>query len=266
MKTHVYFFSLLLSVFFLSACSSTKEVETLPVDVQYSKAEALYNNDDYLEAIEAFKLIIIQYPGSEFADKAQYYLAECRFKRGEFILAASEYDNLVRLMPSSPFAPLARYKKALSFYELSPRAQLDQKYTKLAIDEFQNFIEFYPKDTLVQDAETKLSELSDKIAKKVFENGLLYYRLEYYRAAIKYFDDLIEQYHDSQYTDDGYFWKAKCQYERRDYTAALNTLSIVEEKYPQTDLKEKITKLRADIQYDMAHPNPTFFEKLRSWL
>lgn len=261
----VFFFAFSISVIF-SACSSTKEIETLPVDVQYKKAKALYDDGEYLEAVEALKLIIVQYPGSEYADDAQFFLAECRYHRGEYILAAAEYDNLVRLMPSSPYVSLARYKKALSYYDLSPRAQLDQKYTKLAIDEFQNFLEFFPKDTLSQDAESKIIELSDKIAKKAFESALLYYRLEYYRAAIKYFDDLIEEYHDSQYTDDGYFWKAKCQYERKDYYNALTTLNTVDEKYPQTDLKGKIKDLRKEIEYSIEHPNPTLFDKIRSWL
>ena len=84
----------------LVSCSSTKEIESIPVEERFARAKVLFDNEDYLEAIEEFKIVTVQFQGSDFGDDAQFYLAECRFNRGEFILASAEYDNLVRLMPA----------------------------------------------------------------------------------------------------------------------------------------------------------------------
>ncbi len=237
---------------FITSCSSTKEIESIPVEERYAKAKALFDNEDYLEAIEEFKIVTVQFQGSDYGDDAQFYLAECRFIRGEYILASAEYDNLIRLMPNSQFTTLARYKRAESFYQLSPKSQLDQKYTRYAVDNFQTYIEYSPADSLVKDAETKITELTQKLAKKMIDGGKLYYRMEYFKAAISYFEKLIQDYHDTPFVDDGMFWKAKCQNERKDFAGASQTLDELFVKYPETDLKDDIAELQKKIKEDKA--------------
>ncbi len=122
-------------------CGSSKETESLPAEDRFADAMSKFDHGDYLEAAEDFKTVTVQYPGSSFADSAQFFIGECRYRREEFILAGSEYDLLVRTMPSSPLVIKARYMKAMSNYELSPKPELDQKFTKQAVDDFQTFIE-----------------------------------------------------------------------------------------------------------------------------
>ncbi len=231
----------------ISSCSSSKEVESLSAEEQFKLAMKNFEKENYLEAIENFKIVTVQYQGSSYADDAQFYIAESRFLRGEYILAGAEYDMLVRLMPSSSFVPIARYKRALSFYNLSPKSQLDQKYTKLAIDDFQTFIEYSPKDTLVPDAEQKISELTNKLALKIFESGKLYYRMEFYKAAISYFDYVIEIYHDTEFADDAFLWKARSYHERKDDVSALRTLEQLFEKFPASTVADEANELKKEI-------------------
>ncbi|MEI7907410.1 MAG: outer membrane protein assembly factor BamD [Bacteroidota bacterium] len=222
----------------------------MPTMVEFSTKASEWLDPACESGIEDFKSITVQYQGSEFGDDAQYYLAECRFIRGEFILASAEYDNLVRLMPGSPFVPIARYKRAEAYYQLSPKPQLDQKYTRYALDNFQTYIEFSPTDTLVKDAERKIEELTLKLSKKMFDGGVLYYKLEYYKAAVSYFDKLIQEYHDSPYVDDGMFWKAKSQAERKDFSGAEQTLNELLMKFPDTEYQQEITELQKKITDD----------------
>ena len=248
----IFLVSLAISIAaFILSCSSTKEIEIIPVEERYQRAKTLYDDGNYLDAISEFKIITVQYQGSDYGDDAQYYLAESRFNRGEYILAAAEYDNLARTMPTSPYAPLSRYKKGLSNYLLSPKSQLDQKYTRMAIDDFQTYIEYSPQDSLVGDAENKINELTTKLAKKVFDDGKLYYRLEYYRAGITYFDKVISEYNDRGFTADAIYWKAKCQNERKDFSGAENTLAELLTKYPDTNLKDDIKKLQDEVRENL---------------
>ncbi|MDE3056452.1 MAG: outer membrane protein assembly factor BamD [Bacteroidota bacterium] len=242
------FFSAALAPLFLAGCSSTKEIQVLPPEQRFEAAMEKFNNGDYLDAIEDFKIITVQYPGSTVADKAQFYLGECRYERGEYILSASEFDLLIRTMPSSPLVPKARYMRAMSYYELSPRAQLDQKYTREAVDDFQSFIEYSPNDSLVKDAEQKIVELDDKLAKKQYDDGMLYYRLEYYKAAIVYFDYVLEHYHDSQYADDAQLGKARALFQRKHYDESLDAVKVFLAKYPGSDLLPQVKKLESEIE------------------
>ena len=246
--------AVLLGAFLLGliGCSSTKEIETLSAEVRFAQAMVKFNDESYLEAIEDFKIITVQYPGSSVADSAQLHLADCRYRRGEYILAGAEYEMLVRTMPSSPLVARARYMKAMSGYELSPKSELDQKYSREAIDDFQTFIEYSPSDTLAKDAAAKIVELNNKLAKKEFENGKLYFRLEYFKAAITYFDNVLEHYHDTEYADDALFGKARALRERHDYAGALDAIALFFQKYPSSDLKAEVEALKTNVEHDIS--------------
>ena len=82
----------------------------------------------------------------------------------------------------------------------------------------------------------------------MYDGGQLYYRMEYYKAAISYFDKLIQDYHDSPYVDDGMLVKAKCQNERKDFSGAQQTLIDLLAKFPSTDLNDEIVVLQKKIE------------------
>ncbi len=246
-------FALALGAF---GCGSSKETEYLSAEVRYAEAMAKFNNENYLDAAEDFKTVTVQYPGSAFADSAQFLIAECRYRREEFILAGSEYDLLIRTMPSSPLVLKARYMKAMSNYALSPKSELDQKFTREAVDDFQTFIEYYPADSLAKIAASKIVELNNKLAKKEYDNGKLYFRLEYYKSAIAYFDLVLDRYHDSDYADDALLGKALALRERHNYTAALDAINLFFQKYPMSDRKKEAEELKSSIEADIAAPKP----------
>ena len=232
-------------------CSSSKEVESLSAEDRYAQAMHEFDNESFLEAIEDFKIVTVQFPGSSIADDAQFHIAECRYRRGEYILAGAEYDMLIRTMPSSPLVVKARYMKAMSDYNLSPRPELDQKYTREAIDDFQTCIEYSPADSLSKEAALKIAELNNKLAKKELENGRLYYRLEFYKAAITYFDNVLDRFHDTEYADDALLGKAHAMRERRDYAGALDAISLFLQKYPNSDLKYDVEALKLEVEEDL---------------
>ena len=179
----VIFVSWLVLSILMSGCGSEEAIRQVTAEERYELGMKAFQKEDYLGAIDEFKVVSLQYQGSKVADSAQFYMAECRFLREEYILAAFEYDVLLRTMPSSVFVSRARFKRATCYYELSPKSTLDQNYTRKAIDEYQAFLEYHPTDTLDTVAESRISELNTKLAKKDYENGMTYMHMEYYKAA-----------------------------------------------------------------------------------
>ena len=131
-------------IFTLWGCSSSINTVDFEPEERLQYAISLYNDEDYVEASTEFEALLLQYPGSVIVDDAQYYLGMCRFERGEYIIAAYEFSKLIKNMPASDFVSNAQFMLAETYYELSPNYNLDQKYTKKAIEEFQAFIDFFP--------------------------------------------------------------------------------------------------------------------------
>lgn len=224
-------------------CGSSAPQTTMTPEERFARAKALYENGDYLEAINEFTVLTLQSQGSTVAPDAQYYLGECRFAREEFELAAFEYSVVKRSYPASPRVPDAQYKLGLCYYNKSPRSALDQQYTRKAIDEFQTFLEYYPSHAMATDAAAKIKELNIRLAKKQFETGKLYARMEYYRAALLSFDAVIEKYHDTEYAPLALLEKADVLISRDRYSEARTEITRFLDRYPNSVLRARADDL-----------------------
>jgi outer membrane protein assembly factor BamD len=225
-------FALLFITLFFFACSSTQDTTEMTPEDRLAYSIKLYQEEDYEEAVKEFEAIILQYPGSSIIDDAQYYLAMARFQREEYILAAYQYSKLIKGMPSSEFLADAQFMLADCYYELSPDFPLDQQYTKKAVEEFQVFIDFFPLNTKVADAETKIKELNDKMARKEYEAARIYEKMEYYTAAFKYYENVMEVYHDTQYAPMALYNKINLLIEKDRISEALTESQKFIQKYP----------------------------------
>ncbi len=232
----------------LGGCSSKEVAVGIPPEDRFERAKGLYDKGDYLEAINEFTVITLQYPGSTVAGDAQFYLGESRYKRGEFLLAAYEFQTLIRNMPASPRVPEAQYRVGLSYYQLAPKSRLDQQYTRRAIDALQAFVEYYPQSEYVADAAAKISELNGRLAKKEYDAARLYATMEYYKAALQYYDLVIDKFHDTEYAPLAYLEKTELLVNRRKFQEARTEIDQFLSKYPNSVLRSRADKLKQEIE------------------
>lgn len=232
----------------LGGCSSKEVAVGLPPEERFERAKTLFEKGDYLDAINEFTVITLQYPGSTVAGEAQFLLAESRYRRGEFLLAAYEFQTLIRNMPASPRVPEAQYRVGLSYYQLAPKSRLDQQYTRRAIDALQAFVEYYPQSEYVPDATAKIAELNARLAKKEYDAARLYATMEYYKAALQYYDLVIERYHDTEYAPLAYLEKTELLMSRKRFEDARTEINRFLTKYPNSVLRARADKLKQQIE------------------
>ncbi len=237
----------------LLACSSEDATRQMSAEERYRFGMSYYHDGDFLEAIEELKIVTIQFGGTQWADDAQYYMAEARYMREEFVLAAYEYDVLIRTMSTSEFVRLARYRKATCYYNLSPSYNLDQQYTRKAIDEYQLFLEFFPTDTLAVYAENRISEMNTKLARKDYESGIIYLKMGYNKSATYYFDLVLEKFHDTEYAEPAMFYKAESLFLRRRYADAELVIRRFLDRYPDSSRRSEIQQLLDTVREELTH-------------
>ena len=245
----------------LGGCSQEEVTAPRSAEAIFESAMEKYNNEDFQEAYEEFRVLTLQYPGSALSDDAQFLMGESKFSREEFILAAYEFEIVVRTMPTSEFVPNARFKMALCHFEAARPFYLDQESTRRAIDGFQAFIEYHPTDARVPEAEAKINELNYRLAEKEYESGLIYMKMDYYRAAGVSFDHVLEKYHDTPYAESAYFKKGEVLFYRRRYKEAGEILKRFLERYPASVHREDALSLVKQIE-DRSAESPPAAEKV----
>jgi len=229
-------------------CSSTRDVGEMGADDRLQYALSLYNDEDYEDAATEFEALLLQYPGSSIVDDAQYYLGMCKYQRDEFILAAYEFSKLIKNLPASEFVANAQFMLAESYYELSPNYTLDQKYTAKAIEEYQAFIDFFPLNEKVGEAEQKISELNDKLARKEYSIAYIYQKMQYYTASLKYYDAVVEVYHDTPYAPLAMYSKIMLLMDREREDDALSEMKKFVRMYPDDQNFQEIDDLKNSLE------------------
>lgn len=242
----------LLMMTIFCACGSTKIRANMTTEERLAYAEKLFKNGDYLDAQTQLRIIILNAPGSTVVDRAQFLLAECHFKTKEYILAAAEYEKLVRLYTRSEYLDDAQYKIGLCHYELSPKADLDQKYTILAINEFQRFLEDYPDSPLVPEVSAKLEASREKLAKKEYNTATLYRRMAFYESALISYEEVLGSYYDTRFAEPALYHKAECLIKLERPEEAISSLRLLLEKYPKTNFRERAQELLKRIERQLA--------------
>ncbi len=241
--------SVLLVIILIFGCSGSNDTLMMSPEEGLAYAMELYDDEDYQYSQREFQTLVLQHPGSTITDDAQYYLGMSYYNDEQYLLAAYEFSKLIRDIRGSEYVSKSQFMLADSYYQLSPPYQLDQSYTIKAIEEFQSFIDFFPIDQKVDEAEKKIGELNLKLAEKEFNSARIYEKMEYYNASMDYYTKVYETYHDTEFAPKALYRKIYILLDKEWFAQAFESISIYLEKYPDNEDANEIRELHEDMAF-----------------
>ncbi len=242
-RTVPLFFAALLLV----ACGSSDVTENPGASERFRLGMKEYEDEDYLEALNHFEVIRLQFPGSSVSDSARYFTGMCRFHREEYLLASYEFNRLIQGSRRSALAPDAYYMFSQCYYQMSPKVQLDQTNTQRAIDALQSFVEQYPNHPKAPTVEKQVLELVNKLADKEYETAVLYEKMENRQAALIYFSTIVDRYYNTYVADDALAGKIRMLISLKRYDEAASAVDDFLERYPESDWRDDVTDMQEDL-------------------
>lgn len=242
------------TIMLFTACRNKELVQPRdPLNVAYEKSMALYEQQKYSDAAYGFDIVTRVGRGTSFAQEAQFYLAESYYEDQQYILAASEYERFISYYPQDPKRPEVEYKRAMCYYHQSPRYRLDQSATVRAIELFQLFNTKYPDSEFVLESAERIDELRNKLARKTFESAEFYNRIQSYKAATIYYDQTIDRFPESEYSEKALIRQIETYIEYADnsiqikqferYQKAVENYEKFLQLFPQSDMRAKAEEL-----------------------
>jgi len=201
-----------------------------------------YNMEDYNNAITTFQQLINDYPDSEYADEAQYYIGSINEKKlGYYIQALLEYQKLIDNYPNSEFADDAQLGTGNCYY-----ATKDYSH---AIEAYQKVIDDYPDSSLLPLAQYSI--------------GQSYRKLTNYEQAILEFTKTIENYPESEYAAPAQYYIASSYYDAQDYNQAILEFQKTVDNFPDSAWPgESETLIAPCAQYYIGY---CYGQKLGQW-
>lgn len=202
-----------LTVLLSSSCSDyNKIVKSTDYEFKYKKAIEYYEDGEYVRAGTLFQELVNVYRGTSKADKIYYYYAKSMIGQKDYLMAGHYFKTLIKEFPTSQYVEESQFMVGYCSYLLSPKARLDQTVTHDAIDALQLYINLYPFNDRVDEANRLIDELQDKLVFKAYLSAKLYYDFSNYKAAVVALKNCLNEYPDSQYREDLMFMLLKSKY------------------------------------------------------
>lgn len=215
MQKKIIFRLLALCFLILGGCNRELEKALKSTDVAYilSQGDAFVSNKKYPQALQLYERAAPMLRGTEGAKDLIYKTAMANFYDKNYSLAAHQFKNFHSSYPRDERAEEALFRSAHSYYMSSPDYNLDQSSTYKAIEELQNFINQYPESKKISEANVFIQTLTKKLEKKYFEIAKIYHDIMRYKAAVKSFEQFINDFPDSPLREKAQYYRLDAQYE-----------------------------------------------------
>lgn len=201
----IFIFSLL--ILLLSSCGEFEKVrKSTDYEMKYEYAKNAFESGKYLECATLLEELVTIYKGSNKAEEALYLLARSYYENKDYLTAGEYFKAYYRNFPRGEYAELSRYYCGYGYYLDSPDPRLDQSGTYMAIEEMQQFLDYYPRSEKAPEAQKIIFELQDKLVYKEVLNAQLYYNLgnylgNNYQSAIITAQNALKEYPYTQYKE-----------------------------------------------------------------
>jgi outer membrane protein assembly factor BamD len=213
----------------------------------------------------SLQTLINTYPDSEYLAKAKLAIADSYYREGgsaSLAQAIQAYKDFGIFFPFLPEASYAQLQVANTHYKEMAKPDRDRSEAKAAEEEFQTFLEKYPKDPLAPQAEQRLRNVQEIIAEGDYRIGYYYYVKGDKRAAAARLIAITKRYPLYSKSDHA-LWMLGDIFERSEHKeiASLYYAQIVR-NYPLSPLVGAAkTKLKA-----FKVPVPQSDPKAQAWM
>ena len=208
-----------------------------------------------------FEQIAPAFRGKPQAEKMFYLFSQSYYKTQQYYLAGYQFESFVSSYPKSEKIEEASFLGAKSYSKLSPVYSLDQTDTNKAVSKLQSFIDTYPNSAFLNEANTVLKSLTDKLEKKAFEIAKQYNTISDYKAALVALDNFIADYPETIYKQEAMFYKFDSAYQLAVNSVPakmqerLNAAKLMHATLVKNEIsaarKQKADVMLADIEKDL---------------
>jgi len=240
-----------------TSCSRYQRLlKSTDYNLKYTEGIKYYEKEDYYRAKTLFEELIPILRGTIKSERIYYYYAYCNYNLGDHVLAGYYFKNFARTYPNSIHVEEAEYMSAYCQFLNSPEPELDQTYTYKAIQEFQYFINKYPKSEHVTDCNKYVDRLRQKLEDKAFLSSKLYYNLGDFKAAVVVLDNTLNDFPDTDYREELLYLSVKANFklaegsiykkkkERYQYT--IDAYYAFVDEYPESEHLKDAKKMYND--------------------
>jgi outer membrane protein assembly factor BamD len=195
--------SIILIAFLGTGCSKFAKVQkSTDYDYKLKMADQYFAKKKYNYAQQLYEELFPLLKGSEKFENVYYNFAYCAYYQRDYFNAENLFKGFTEVFPTSKRAEEMEYMRAYTYYKQSPKIELDQTNTSKTIGLMQAFINSHPGSEKNKEASEIIDKCRVKLETKEQRSAELYYNLRQYKAAAIAYLNLMNNFPDSDKSDD----------------------------------------------------------------
>lgn len=145
------------------------------------------------KALEIYEKIAKTGPYSKIGPDAQFRIGLVYEKQKDYISAVHAFEKVLERYPQHPLAEEAQFQIGWAYKQEAGHAEYDQNVANQSISAFNDFLIRYPGSEKAATASKVFAELKEEQSKGLFHIGQFYEKRKSYKAALVYYNEVIEQ-------------------------------------------------------------------------
>lgn len=258
-------------ILFISCGEYNKILKSNDIMVKYEAAKKYFNEGKYNRSVALLEEVVPLLRASSYGEESLYMLAQSYYSMKDHVTASEYFKSYYNAYPRGEYAELARFYGAYGLYLDSPDARFDQTDTYKAMQQFQDFIEYFPQSEKKELAQQGLFELQEKLSYKELMAARLYYNLgDYilysfpggnYLSCVITAQNAMRSYPYTKYREDFMYYIFKSKYEmaeksvdeKRDfrYREVIDEYYSYKNEFPEGKYLKEIQKLYDNVNKEL---------------
>ena len=189
--------------FAVTSCSKFGKIQkSNDTTYKLQKADEFYSNKKYRNAQLLYEVLFSSVKGTDKFEDLYYKWAYCFYYQKQYKDAENLFKGFLEVFPNSPRAEEVDYVRAYCYFKQSPKIELEQVNTLKSMNMMQTFINTHPGSSRIKDATAIIDEGRAKLELKEARSAQLYYNLSQFRSSGLAFNNLLNNYPESQKADE----------------------------------------------------------------
>jgi len=206
-----------------------------------------FNEKRYVRAIDNFSKLRTDYPFSPQVTQVELKIADAYYLNQQYPEAINAFKEYQSMHPTNENIPFVLLRLGQSHFDQFTSTDRDQKNTEIAKGYFENVVNSYPKSPQAVEAKEKLAKCLEYLAEHEFNVAFFYFKQEKYPAARDRFEEIVRKYKDTPTAVKSLFYLGESYRNEKNVIRAGLAYEALIEHYPQTkfaaDAKTQLASL-----------------------
>lgn len=233
--------------------SSSPQVDA-SAEALFDEGNRAFNEKKYVRALDNFTKIRTDYPFTPLMTQVELKIADSYYFNQQYPEAINAFKEFQSMHPNNENIPLVILRLGQAYFDQFTATDRDPKNTEIAKSYFENVLTNYPKSPQAVEAREKLAKALEYLAEHEFNVAHFYLQQEKYPAARDRFEEIVRKYRATPTAVKSLFYLGESyRLEKNPARAALAYEALLQH-YPQSKYAAEARTQLAVVEQEKRDP------------